>query len=94
MSDEQVTWYTTDLVPCPGLSERSWHKVGIHVRTVLASIYIGGKLLTTLEPFHAARGQVGIMAVHDKRAVVYFRSLELTSKRLDNGACAFKCMIV
>ncbi|KAK2169236.1 hypothetical protein NP493_1199g01000 [Ridgeia piscesae] len=78
-----VTWYTINLMPCLGISNQSWHRVGVVVRAVLASVYVDGTLLTTLEPFHTARGQVGIMAARGLHATVYFWPPDLKSKDLD-----------
>ena len=82
-----VTWYTINLMPCLGISNQSWHRVGVIVRAVLASVYVDGTLLTTLEPFHAARGQFGIMAARGLRATVYFWPPDLKPKDLDYGGC-------
>ena len=87
MHTGQITWYTVTLVPCPGKSNHSWHRVNIEVRAVLASILIDGTLLMTLEPFHGARGQVGVIATHGGLANVYFWPPELKSKERDYGAC-------
>ena len=66
----------------------------VAVRSRLAWIYMDGRLLTTVEPYHEPRGRVGVFAFLGRGNTVYFQRPELKTASLSFGQCICGCAAV